>query len=317
MTHDLTDPWLVAAWPGMGGVAQIAATFLAQKLGAKEIAVIDPAGYFDLRSIRVQEGLALPGGLPRSVFYGWKNPTGGRDLAIFIGDQQAPHDGYRFCEEMIGVARELRVSRVFTFAAMGTMIHPHAPPRVFAVASQADLLLDAKKHAVEILQEGEISGLNGVFLAAAAAHGLGGVCLLGEFPIFAASVANPKASSAVLRVFSGIAGIEVDLTELDRQATEMERALTEHLRKLQSAAEAQARAQGGEPEANAEEPGEEWRKPKPAEDLAPELKARIEALFARAHQDRTHAHELKAELDRHGVFKRYEDRFLDLFKHGG
>jgi hypothetical protein len=24
--------------------------------------------------------------------------------------------------------------------------------------------------------------------------------------------------------------------------------------------------------------------------------------------------ELKAELDRHGLFKRYEDRFLDLFK---
>lgn len=316
MTHDLNDPWLVAAWPGMGGVAQIAATFMAQKLGAKEIATIDPAGYFDLRSIRVQGGIAVPGGLPRSVFYGWKNPGGGRDLVIFLGDQQAPHEGYRFCEEMIGVAKELGVTRVLTFAAMGTMIHPHATPRVFAVASQADLLVEAKKQAVEVLEEGEISGLNGVFLAAAAARGLGGICLLGEFPIFAASVANPKASSAVLRVFAGIAGIDLDLTELDLQASEMERALTDHLRKLQAAAEAQARGHEGEPQANPEEPGEEWRKPK-SEDISPELKARIEALFARAHQDRSQALELKAELDRHGVFKRYEDRFLDLFKHGG
>jgi proteasome assembly chaperone (PAC2) family protein len=300
----------------MGGVAQIAATFMAQKLGAKEIAVIEPAGYFDLRSIRVQDGIALPGGLPRSVFHGWKNPSGGRDLVIFIGDQQAPHEGYRFCEEMIGVAKELGVSRVFTFAAMGTMIHPHAPPRVFAVASNESLLLEAKEHAVEVLQEGEISGLNGVFLSAAAARGLDGICLLGEFPIFAASVANPKASSAVLRVFSGISGIALDLTELDLQAKEMERALTEHLRKLQAAAEAQARAQAGEPEPNPEEPGEEWRRPKD-EDLTPELKARIEALFAKAHADRSQALELKAELDRQGVFKRYEDRFLDLFKHGG
>jgi proteasome assembly chaperone (PAC2) family protein len=314
MIHDLHDPWLVAAWPGMGGVAQIAATFLAQKLGARELAVIDPAGYFDLRSIRVQQGLALPGGLPRSVFYGWKNPNGGRDLVIFLGDQQAPHEGYRFCEEMIGVAKEVGAKRVFTFAAMGTMVHPQANPRVFAVATQPDMLAEAKKQAVEVLEEGEISGLNGVFLAVAAAHGLGGTCLLGEFPIFAASVANPKASSAVLRVFSGISGIPIDTSELDAQATEMERALTEHLRKLQAAAEAQARAQGGEP--SPDEPGEEWRKPK-EEDQTPEEKARIEALFTRAHHDRSQAHELKAELDRQGVFKRYEDRFLDLFKHGG
>jgi uncharacterized protein len=316
MNHDLKDPWLVAAWPGMGGVAQIAATFLAQKLGAKEIAEIDPAGYFDLRSIHVQEGIAKPGGLPRSVFYGWKNPSGGRDLLIFIGEQQAPHDGYRFCENMLGIARQFGVARVYTFAAMGTMILPHATPRVFAVATGAELLLEAKAHSVEVLQEGEISGLNGVFLAAAAAHGLEGLCLLGEFPIFAASVANPKASSAVLGVFGGIADIAIDLTELDAQAKEMERALTEHLRRLQAAAEAQARGQSPDAEASAEDPGEEWRKPK-SDDVPPKVKARIENLFTKAHQDRSQALELKAELDRHGVFKRYEDRFLDLFKHGG
>jgi len=310
MNLELKDPWLVAAWPGMGGVAQIAATFLAQKLGAKEIAEIAHAGYFDLRSIHVQEGIALAGGWPRSVFYGWKNPTGGRDLVIFIGDQQAAHDGYRFCEEMLGIARQLGVRRVFTFAAMGTMILPQATPRVFAVASGADVLTEAKRHSAEVLQEGEISGLNGVFLAAAAAHGLDGLCLLGEFPIFVAAFANPKASSAVLRVFSGIADIAIDLDELDHQAREMEPMHVEHLRRLQAAAEAASRGQNEQ-----EAEGEEWRKPK-SDEISPHLKARIESLFAKAHQDRSKALELKAELDRHGVFKRYEDRFLDLFKHG-
>jgi hypothetical protein len=37
-------------------------------------------------------------------------------------------------------------------------------------------------------------------------------------------------------------------------------------------------------------------------------------LFERAVKDRSKAFELKQELDRLGVFKDYEDRFLDLFK---
>ena len=41
---------------------------------------------------------------------------------------------------------------------------------------------------------------------------------------------------------------------------------------------------------------------------------RIEELFGEATKDRTKAFELKRELDRLGIFKEYEDRFLDLFK---
>ena len=32
----LRDPWLVAAWPGMGAVAPLAADYLRRKLGAEQ-----------------------------------------------------------------------------------------------------------------------------------------------------------------------------------------------------------------------------------------------------------------------------------------
>ena len=41
---------------------------------------------------------------------------------------------------------------------------------------------------------------------------------------------------------------------------------------------------------------------------------RIEALFAAVMRGETNPNELKGELDRWGVFKEYEDRFLDLFR---
>ena len=51
-------------------------------------------------------------------------------------------------------------------------------------------------------------------------------------------------------------------------------------------------------------------------DLDEQDRARIESLFEQARQERNKAFLLKAELDRLGVFDRYEDRFLDLFKRG-
>ena len=50
------------------------------------------------------------------------------------------------------------------------------------------------------------------------------------------------------------------------------------------------------------------------ERISREDEQRIERLFKQVKQDRSKAYELKGVLDRLGVFKDYEDRFLDLFK---
>lgn len=44
---------------------------------------------------------------------------------------------------------------------------------------------------------------------------------------------------------------------------------------------------------------------------------RIEGLFEQAARDRSKAFELKQELDRLGLFKDYEDRFLNLLEQAG
>ncbi len=48
--------------------------------------------------------------------------------------------------------------------------------------------------------------------------------------------------------------------------------------------------------------------------LSDEDSSRVEDLFLQAATDRAKAFELKTELDRLGVFRHYEDRFLSLFK---
>ncbi|HYC76787.1 MAG TPA: PAC2 family protein [Planctomycetota bacterium] len=333
MASNLRRPWLVAVWPGMGGVAQIAGNYLARQLDAQPIAELDATPYFEPQSITVKKGLVSLEPLPRSVFYAWRNPRGERDLLVLAGDRQPNAAAYRYAEALMEIAAAHHVERVVTFAAMATPLHPSAAPRVFGVATREDLLPELRMEKTTLLEEGEISGLNGVFLAAATARKVPGLCLMGEIPFFAAPLPNPKASAAVLDVFGRLFGVQVDLAPMRAEAEKIERSLVEHLENLQRAArEAAGKSPDDEEEGEEESemsaeaasdagadanepppaPAEPKRKPPP-----PEVMDRIEKLFAAARQDRNKALELKTELDRYGLFKEFEDRFLDLFKRAG
>jgi uncharacterized protein len=299
-------PWLVAAWPGMGSVARIAADYLVEHLGAREVGRISAEDYFELEAVSVRRGLVQRAPLPQSRLFRWVHPSGGRDLVLFVGDRQPAQGGYRFCEDLLRLADEQGVERVVTFAALATPVHPMAKPRVLAVATDGALLEELLQEDVLVLADGQIGGLNGVLLAAAEDHGLGGTCLLGELPFFASSLPNPKASAAILRVFTRLARLELDLEPMAEHVEASERTMVQLLTQMQ-------RAAGIEPtgETAVEESAVASEEP-PA--VPPEVEARIEELFGQTARDRSKALALKAELDRHGLFARYEDRFLDLFK---
>jgi proteasome assembly chaperone (PAC2) family protein len=303
----LTHPWLVAVWPGMGNVALNAGIYLLAKLDMNVIAELEASALFDVNQVEVKAGIIQTGRWPRNRFFAWKDPNGRHDLVVFLGEAQPPMGKYPFCRQLLAYARDIGVERVFTFAAMATQMHPEHPSRVFGAATDQENLEQLKRLELEILQDGQISGLNGVLLGAASEGGLRGACLLGEMPHIFAQLPFPKASLAILEVFTAIARIDLDLGELSEQARTMEQQLGELLARVEQTYGQQLQA---EEEEGSAEPAEEERV-----DTAD--KQRIERLFTQAARDRSKAFELKQELDRLGLFKEYEDRFLDLFKKPG
>jgi hypothetical protein len=310
----LRDPWLVAAWPGMGAVALLAADYLRRKLGAEQLVEVPAGEHFQPGGVEVKEGLLLPVHAPRTLLSAWRNPGTGRDLVILMGEQQPASATWRYCQVVLDAARELGVTRAYTFAAMAMPSSPRAPARVFVAATEAAALAEVRRLGAAPIRSGEIGGQNGVFLSAAAERRVPGACLLGEIPFYASAVSNPKAAAAVLRVFVRLAGVELDLGEIERAGVEVERQLTALHEKLEETAR-RIQAAAAEKAPPVGETAEESRSTPPgAETLSPRDAARVEALFAEAQRDRAKALELKAELDRLRVFDRYEDRFLDLFK---
>ena len=278
--------------------------YLLAKLGMHLLAEFAPNAFFDFDHVEVTDGLIRMGRLPRSRFFVWIDPKGKRDVVLFIGEAQPPTGKYAFCHQLIEYAKSLGVERVFTFAAMATQMHPGHDSRVFGAATDLESLADLKRLELPLLEDGHIGGLNGVFLGVAVESGIRGTCLLGEMPHIFAQLPFPKASLSVLKVFTMIAEIEIDFSELTQQARAMDQELGKLLAGIERGIEETTLAEEEEfPTDVSKDTG-----------LSPDDETRIEELFGQAREDRSKAYELKRELDRLNAFADYENRFLDLFK---
>jgi proteasome assembly chaperone (PAC2) family protein len=302
--QELHHPWLVAVWPGMGQVALNAGFYLLAKLDMEVIAEYEANDLFDVDHVEVKDGILRTGRRPRNRFFLWVDPAKRHDLVVFLGEAQPPTGKYTFCKKIIDYARELKVERVFTFAAMATQMHPRDRSRVYGIATEAEGLEEIKRLELDVLQDGHVSGLNGVLLGVAAENGLRGTCLLGEMSYLFNQFPFPKASLAILEVFNTITRMDVDLADLAEQARRTEEQYGELLAQFE--------------QAYGQEPGGAQEEFRPEAPEAPRLskadEERIERLFEESKKIRSKAFTLKQFLDQLGVFKDYEDRFLDLFK---
>jgi len=304
----LKHPWLVAVWPGMGHVAVNAGIYLLSKLGMTAVAEVEAVNLFDIEQVDVKDGIVQLGRRPRNRLFVWKDPDEKRDLVVFVGEAQPPVGKYQFCKQLVTYAQEYGVERVFTFAAMATRMHPEHESRVFAAATDEHNLGEMRELELEILENGQIGGLNGLLLGAASEADLHGACLLGEMPHILAQFPFPKASLAILEVFQKITGIDFDLSELAEQVLAFQDQLGEVLARI----EEQSEVDDDDDEDEVDEEGYVTEAEEEEKVSAPD-RDRIEELFDRAEKDRSKAFELKGELDQLGLFKEYEDRFLDLF----
>ncbi|MFQ5924871.1 MAG: PAC2 family protein [Dehalococcoidia bacterium] len=227
----LRDPSFIAAWPGMGEVAIIAAKHLRDELGAEEFGRIEPYDFFDLGAIFVRDHIIEEPEFPESKFY-FCEGVGGKDLIIFIGEAQPLVKGYRFANLVLDVAKRLRSKRVYTFAAAPGHIHHTRRPKVLGVTTHPSLIEELKSNDVIPMGVGSISGLNGLLLGVAKERNMEGICLLGEMPVYITQMPNPRSSKAVLEALTKFLAIEVDLSELDNWASNAEAEIENNIEML-------------------------------------------------------------------------------------
>ena len=179
----LNSPVMLAAWPGVGNVSIIVATYLRRKLDFKELGEIEASHFFDPIGVLVRDNVVEAPQFPLSRFYYWKNKGEGSDIILFMGDDQPAAKGYELANCVLDVGERFQVRRVYTCAAALTRIHHTEQPRVWGVATSQHVTEDLKRY--DLVQRGnlQIAGLNGLLLGVAKERDIEGICLLGEVSI--------------------------------------------------------------------------------------------------------------------------------------
>jgi proteasome assembly chaperone (PAC2) family protein len=149
------------------------------------------------------------------------------------------------------------------------------------------------------MEEGHISGLNGLLLAFAAERGTEAACLLATIPQYAISLPNPKASGAIIEALATTLRFRIDLGELKSFAKEMDEKMAAVEDRVKDVLTIDDKKTDIHP---------------PSKEVPAYIIERIERMFLEAKQDKTKAVALKRELDRWDLYVSYEDRFLDLFR---
>ncbi|MFP4416048.1 MAG: PAC2 family protein [Chitinivibrionales bacterium] len=310
--HFDTPPTLIAAWPGMGNVGISTVDHIRRAGAAHVFAEVDMGPFTVPEAVQVNNGVAHLPDLPKSIFYYRKKP----DLLIFESNAQvAGRDGISIVHGVLGVARELRIKRIYTAAAYTLPTSHKSPTEVFAACSNHRLLQELGLYGIKPMPDGMVAGLNGLLLGIAANEGFDAACLLGSIPSYAVSLSYPRAALEIVKVLSLLLNTGIETSELELEAQAADEALEELEQRLNSFLAAMGMDQEGiEPEQPPPGQEESSFEPEQTGKIPNDIMARIEMLFDEVAQDRSRAQELREELIRWDLYDLFEDRFLNLFE---
>jgi len=213
----LRRPYLICGLPGIGYVAKLSADYLKTQLNAELFEEVYSPSFPPYVLIR-KNGIVE---LLKNEFYFWKNESSSEhDLIIFSGNVQAgsPEGQFEIVEEILKLATNFGVSKIFSIAAYVRQQSIDAP-KVFGAVTHQDLIPYLKKFGVDPMEEGSISGTNGLLFGHAKLGDIQSICLLGETPFFSRQVVvDAKAAKAVLAVLTKMLKIKIDMEPLEKQA---------------------------------------------------------------------------------------------------
>ncbi len=233
-TPELSDPLLICGLPGSALVGKLAVDHLIQELPGEHFGEV----YLDGMSPQVfVEADGTVSSLNNDLFF-WKSKVkGAPDLILYTADAQpaTQEAEYILCDTVIDYTmKKFKATHMITLGAFVTGGFT-SEPKVYAAATEENLVQKASAIGCEIMTDGSITGMNGILLGIAKLKGMKGYALLGETSGYAL---DPKASVSLLTKLEKLVNIKVDLSELNERAKEAASVLSgvENMRRQQAIA---------------------------------------------------------------------------------
>ncbi len=227
---ELVDPVLVAAfegWNDAGDAASGAVEHLELVWDAQPLTEIDPDDYYDFQvnrpTVSLVDGVTRRISWPTTRFSVCRPPGAEFDLVIVRGIE--PNMRWRsFCDELLGVIRELDVRIVVTLGALLSDTPHTRPTAVTGTSYDAD---SATRYGLEKSRYEGPSGIVGVLQDACVAAGIPAISFWAGVPHYVSQPPNPKATLALLHSVEEVLDLPVPLAELPQQSDEWQKLVDE------------------------------------------------------------------------------------------
>jgi proteasome assembly chaperone (PAC2) family protein len=212
--------WVDAGSGGTGGVRH-----LIGNLKSRKLAEIDPEEFYNFTDTRPLVSIVGAGERaihwPRGEFHG-VTLEHSNDLVLFVAPE--PNLKWRtFASVMLDGMQQFGVKSMVCIGSIFGAVPHRGDVRMTGWANDEKLRQELSRHDVMFTNYEGPTGFVTVLLSEAQARGLPAVAVYGFAPNYIQGVPNPRVSHALLQTFSGITGIPLQLSDLDRAGRALSR----------------------------------------------------------------------------------------------
>ena len=212
----MQDSSMVVAWSeDAGKLGPKVVDYLNEKLQGRVFAEIDPADYFTLDGVSVEDNVAQ---FPDSKFYSCQ----GKNLVVFKSNVPRAQ-WYEFLNSILDVAEHsCKVKELYTIGGMVSSSAHTAPRVLLAIANSPEMKAVLKQHdlASDVDYETPVDQrptLNSFLLWAAKRRNIAAASLWVPVPFYLVATEDPRAWREAVEFFDRRFGLSIDLGDLDRE----------------------------------------------------------------------------------------------------
>jgi len=147
-------------------------------------------------------------------------PLSSKDLLLLTGDSQpvVPGSEYILSEQILDLITKFKISNIYSLASYvtGTFVHN---PKIYGTATNQEMVKSFRSFNISTLDNGNITGMNGLILGLGKLRGIEGICLLGETSGY---VIDAKASKNLLEILNNVLGININMDEMNKRSQDTE-----------------------------------------------------------------------------------------------
>lgn len=213
---------LIEGFPGAGLVGPMAASYMIEKLEMRSIGHIESDLFPPIAA--VHDGIPMH---TARIYADNKNK-----LVVVLSEFTIPQSViYQLANELLSFVRKNGISKVIS---IGGMPSQKPGPIAYVISPQADLVKKAVKSGLKSVNEGVIAGVSALLITGARDFQIPTIDLLVEVnPL----IMDPKYAQTAIEGLHKLIGLEIDLSELQKESKEVESRVRDMMKKAKESHE--------------------------------------------------------------------------------